>query len=169
MDIATSEDQKDFVSSLVFTAGQWLEPVPADCQDLDPLPERLGGLVFSLFPELEGAGNMPQMRLSPKGQPDLDLVEYGLHDQWPNIDADQPQVTELLTAVADVLRRAQSTAGEPREAMGGLVADLCRLIEAGYELRPQFFDADTDRYLGDGDDVAPGVTAAFLAAWSRQD
>lgn len=66
------KDQREFAQSLVFTAEYWLGPMPADLPHMDRLSERLDGLVFSLFPELEGAGNLPLRRLSPKDAPDVD-------------------------------------------------------------------------------------------------
>lgn len=162
-------DQNEFVTSLVFTARGWLDPMPVGCERQDPLTERLSGLVFSLFPQLDGAGDMPQMRLSPKGHPEKNLVGCGLHDQWPDTDADDPDVATFLKKVADVLSRfreaavlADTDAGDV--VMGQMTAELCQVIEEGYELRPQWFD-DDDRFTGEGDDVAVGLAKAFAAAW----
>jgi hypothetical protein len=156
----TNEDQREFTQHLAHVANHWLGPMPADCQHMNPLPERLAGFVFSLWPELEGAGGLPPYRLSPKGRPDVDLVDHGLHDQWPDVDADNQDVRNLLTAVTNILRRHQQATGqEPRQTMGAMVLDLLRMFEDGYELVPLDIDEDGS-VIGEGDDVAPGLDAA---------
>lgn len=152
------KDQREFAQSLVFTAEYWLGPMPADLPHMDRLSERLDGLVFSLFPELEGTGNLPLCRLSPKDAPDVDLVDYDLHDQWPNVDAYNPHVREFLTAVKKRLDSALTNAGpdvDRRKAMGDLLISLCELIEEGYELS-----------LAGGPNIAPGLAAAVTAEWN---
>jgi hypothetical protein len=155
----TNEDQREFTQHLAHVANHWLGPMPADCQHMNPLPERLDGFVFSLWPELEGAGGLPPYRLSPKGRPDVDLVDHGLHSQWPNVDADDQDVRNLLTAVTNILDRRKQAGGQPRQVMGRMLADLFSMFEDGYELVPLEFD-DNDALVGEGDNVAPGLTAA---------
>jgi hypothetical protein len=166
MDVTTNDgiDQREVVRCLVSIAEDWLKPMPAGCERMNPLPERLDGFVFSLFVQLEGAGAMEQMRLSPKGRPEVDLVEHHMHGQWPNTDADDQHVRTFLGGVAAILRHAQAVNAEPREVMFWLAHRICLLIEDGYELRPQLFDEN--EHIGEGDDVAPGLPEAFALAWA---
>lgn len=166
-----NEDQLEFVASLAFTTGIWCqERLPVGCEDLETPRERLDGVVFGLFPQLEGAGDLPQMRLSPKGHPSIDLVAHGLHDQWPDVNADDPHVAAFLTDVAAVLADTQAAAGDDIDAaVGRLLAELCRVVEEGYELRPVFFNNDGEPFSEtEGDDVAPGLAAAMAAAWAER-
>ena len=164
MTATISSDQQDMVDTLVHTANNWLGPMPAGCERMEPLPARLAGMIFSLFPELDGSGNLPPCRLSPKTAPDVDLVDHDLHSQWPSTHADDPHVREFLTAVAGVLAAEQATGGDPREAMGRLLTGLCRLIETGYALA--LLDVDDDgNVTGEGPDVAPGLTEAVWMSW----
>lgn len=166
--MTVTTDQREVADTFAFKAAHWLGPMPADLPHLEPLAERLAGLVFSLFPELEGAGNLPPCRLSPKAAPEVDLVEHDLHDTWPDTDVDQPHVRQFLTAVKARLNRAQQVVGrQPHQVMGGLLADLCQVIEDGYLLALCDVDDDGD-VVGEGPDVAPGLVAAVQDAWERQ-
>jgi hypothetical protein len=167
MTATTNEDQQDVVDQLVHTANTWLGPMPPGCEHMDPLPERLDGFVFSLFPELEGAGGLPQMRLSPKNHPDVNLVDHHMHDTWPRVDrADNAFVREFLTGVSLILTEAKSRQVNRRDAMGFLGVSVCRFIEIGYELRAEIFDED-DGSVEIGQDAAPGLAAAFRTAWEQ--
>jgi hypothetical protein len=161
----TNYDQQEVVDQLVFDANQCLGPWPPGLDD--SLTRRLGTFAFSLFPELEGAGGLPQMRLSPKHEPSINLVEHEMHDTWPDfINADNTYVRAFLMTIRYVLTVAQELDVAPREAMGRLATAVCRIIEDGYVLRAENYDEDDDT-VELGPDVAPGLTDAFTAAWNR--
>lgn len=168
MTVTISPDQLEVARSLAFKAAYWLGPMPANLPHMEPLPERLAGMVFSLFPELEGDGNLPPCRLSPKVAPDVDLVDFYLPGQWPDTNADNPYVRVFLTAIRARLDATQGIFGaQPHQIMGGLLADICQIIEDGYVLA--LCDVDEDgNVTGEGPDVAPGLVAAVQAAWVEQ-
>ncbi|MEV0733418.1 hypothetical protein [Polymorphospora sp. NPDC050346] len=152
----TGDAQKVFVDRLVYVADYWLEPVPDDTPDLEPVPARLNGAVVGLWLVLAGQiGPDPRYRLSPKGLPDIDLVDQHLLDHWHDPATDDPHVRGLIDAVRAILHRAEAADGDPRQAMGDLLVGLCRLIEDDYDLVPQ----------PAGDTITPGLTAAITTAW----
>lgn len=162
----TNNDQQEIVDALTGDAGRCLGPWPPDLDDSPA--ERLDTFVFALFPELEGAANMPQMYLAPKLHPDVNLVDHDMHDTWPDFtEADNPFVRAFILAILFALREAQVLDVDLRKAMGRLGVAVCRVIEDGYELRAQHFGED-DEASGLGPDVAPGLADAFRAAWGRR-
>ena len=163
--VTTNQDQTDFVDNLIRTANMWLGPLPADCVDREPLRGRLDGFAFSLFQTLEGGDGIAQCRLSPKGHPGTDLVAWHMHHTLLGSSAEEPDVRAFLAGLAGVVDSAVSVGGS-REVMGRLAAEVCRIVEDGYELRFQYF-ADDDRFVEEGDDIAPGLVAAFQQAWTE--
>ncbi len=166
MTTTTSEDQREVVCTFVHVANYWLGPMPPDLDHKYQLPERLDGFCFSLFPELEGAGNLPQMRLTPKLHPDVNLVNHDMHDTWPDwTKADNTFVRAFMVAVMVVLSEVKTLDVDRREAMGRLAVAVCRIIEHGYVLRAELFN--DDEFVGLGEDVAPGLAEAFKTTWDR--
>lgn len=168
MTATTNSDQKQIVDQLVGKARYWLlQQMPPGCEYMDPLPERLDGFVFSLFVELEGAGGLPQMQLTPKADHKVNLVDHYMHDTWPDVDqAGNRFVREFLTAIAHVLAETKKLDVSRAEAMGRLGVAVCQTIEQGYELRAEWYDDDV--FTGTSDDLAPGLADAFAAAWDSR-
>ncbi len=52
--------------------------------------------------------------------------------------------------------------------VGGAIAALAQVIETGYSLHPALIDDDTDEITGYGPDIAPGLHAAVVAAWTTR-
>jgi hypothetical protein len=164
-----SSDQHDLVQQLIHTAGTWAGPMPVDLPHFEPLTHRLPGVFHSTIVELEGYGGVHPHRLSPKGKPDLDLLDgdWSMRS-FPLDDEDRVMLPAEGVALMEEVGRAHDKAiASPTPILADVVAaflaDVLRAVEDGFELVPQFFDED-GVHVGEGVDIAPGLTAAFEAA-----
>ncbi len=163
-DCATQACQLTFVDGLLHLAAAGLGPMPTDLPQLDPPPARLEGVLFGLLPALAGGGPLPPYRLSPQGNPDVDLVAYDTDGQWPDSTSGVVHLLTLLTDLVALLHTAQKLTGTPHDLVGGLLRSVCQLLESRYELCPLLVDEHGD-VVGEAPDIAPGLAAAFTAAW----
>ncbi len=142
------------------------QPYPADMTDSDTLRDRLDTIGFVLCVGLEGASGLDPHRLSPKGQPDIDIAAPGMHEAWAN--STPPARGDYLATERDAfltqVRKARDAHATQPDTPGNrvndgraLLVDICRIIEDGYTLTP---DDSPDV------DIAPGLTGAVVAAWT---
>lgn len=175
-------DQSEVVEQLVHVvAPEW--SVVFERPDLvcyNELPERLNAVVRHVLTELDGNGGIQPHRLAPHGKPGIDLFDdRAALCNYPHIGdgRDELNISDDALAFVAAVRsaqvrvmaaEAQAEDDDPRRAVGALLTSFCRVIEAGYVLVPQFYDDDGE--LGsEGQDIAPGLTAAFTTEWERNE
>ncbi len=174
----TDRDQHDLVQQLVHSvARSWSGTFDRpELVRYNHLPERLDGIVHSVLVELDGDGGVQPHRLAPKSNPELDLFAgvHSLRHAYPPNENSHTLSAEMRIFV-DALWLTRNrvigidTATEPedvRSVVGSFLIALCLMIEANYELVPQYYNDDGD-FESDGLDVAPGLTAAFTAEWAQ--
>lgn len=176
-------DQSEVVEQLVHVvAPEW--SVAFERPDLvcyNELPERLNAVVRSVLTELDGEGDIQPHRLTPQSNPGVDLFDKdraALRD-YPYIGNGRDarsinnDTLAFVTAIQSAQDRVIADPGQPevdnvRRAVGELLAGICEIIEAGYVLVPQFYDDDGE-LESEGQDIAPGLTAAFTTEWERNE
>lgn len=178
-DTTTPAAQRDFCDQMVYAVARtWSGTMPADMADrYESYDARLNGVVHSLFTELQGEGGLNPHRLSPNRAPDVDLLDlpWSLEHAYP-VTEEQRFTLEPGVAV-DLLRAIDEEANEAigwayvtkppyAEVIGDFLHRVCLLFERGYRLRSVFIDEDGD-VVGEGKDIAPGLSAAFAATWER--
>ncbi|WP_157239473.1 hypothetical protein [Catenuloplanes japonicus] len=166
----SSDEQRELAEQLAYViVPNWAGPLPADLLHLDTVPARLGGVVHSLFVELQGDGGVMPHRLSPKGNPDLDLLDIDQSPRYayPPDDTDRAKIPADTLTLIDAIRAQEiarhDATGPLSEVIAGFVTAILAVIEAGYQLVPQRYDED-GVHLGEGDDIAPGLVEAFREA-----
>jgi hypothetical protein len=89
-----------------------------------------------------------------------DLVEHLVHSVahgWSEtLWSARNRIIEETTQTGD---------DDPRRAVGSFLTAICEIIETGYVLVPQYFDDGDDGDFDEGEDIAPGLTAAFTTEW----
>jgi hypothetical protein len=183
-------DQRELVEQLVHVvAPNWSKTFDQPEQlHFNDLPERLDATVHSVFTELDGDGGIQPHRLTPQSSvvsdlnllPELDLFaceDPNLASAYDHIvEGNHTEMDSEEFAFVDALWFARNetialTPTQPEEdyarrAVGSLLTEICGIIEAGYVLVPQFFD-DEGEFEEEGEDIAPGLTAAFTAEWEN--
>lgn len=171
-------DQQDLVDQLVHGVTEsWSKTFDRpELLRYNQLPNRLDGVVHSVLVQLDGDGGVQPHRLSPKGtNVDLFAGEGSPRYAYPptdDTDGETPAETlAFINALWSIRNRvvdAVPTTSDAvtRFAVGSLLAELCELLEASYELVPQFFDDEGD-HESESVDIAPGLTAAFKAEWAQ--
>lgn len=172
-------DQSDVVEQLVrIVAPNWYKVFDRpDLVHYNDMTERLNATVRSVFVELDGNGGIQPHRLAPQGNPGIDLFDdnraafcnFPYLGTGPDALHTDRDALALLAAVSAARERIINGAKwdantDPRHAVGALLTAICEIIEAGYVLVPQFYDDDGE-FEEEGDDIAPGLTAAFTAEW----
>lgn len=165
-----SDMQKEFVNQLVYVIAEgWSGPMPADLPHMDSIHERVTGAVHSLIVNLEGFGGIQPHRLSPKHIPNLDLLGQSWSLRYPVPEGDSQELIAarlFMQGIDDAVVEAEALAAvynlPHRQVLDHFLAAVCRSIEEGYVLVPQFYDEDGEPE-SEGDDIAPGLAAVFAA------
>jgi len=160
-------DLHEVVDSLVHIGRTWAERLP-DLVDTS-LRRRIEGAAFSAMVIIDGDGGPGPVQLSPKTSPDVDLGGLDLHEVLydPTL-LDDPNQRLLVTRVQRATQAHARRTGRPEQVIGEFLTALCCVIAAHYQLRLLDTDFDTGQVLGAGDDLAPGLPAAFAAAWHHR-
>lgn len=165
-------DQDNLVEQLVYViAPQWSSPMTGRLAIFSPLPERLDGIIHSLLTELGGDGGVDRCRLAAKSRPDVDLLalEWSPTHAYPLLGARPPvgvpaELVALLVAIEQRRDTYQGTTDTVRAVVGDFIGHVLFLIEQGFELTP-IYTNEAGRPVGEGDDIAPGLSEAFRQAW----
>lgn len=158
---------QDLVYSLVNTGRTWAGDLPSELPDTRR--GRVQGAAFSVLVTIDGDSGAGPIRISPKSNPDVDLGGLALHEVF---DANAGEVDdagqrELLVRMWESVEMTLSSPhSSHRAALGAFMTLACRMLAEYYEIR--LVVTDEDGYgVGVGDDLAPGLVAAFTEVWSR--
>lgn len=157
--------QREFAERLVEVARHRLGPLPADLAHRDNLRDRLSGFIFSMFVEMEGAGDLDWHQLTRRGGDGADLTAEHLHELWPHARGCSSEPRQLFAELTSALDEALRLHGHPGEAMRHLSVAFARLIERDFALTPLY--EDEDDMVEAGPDIAPGLARAVETAWDR--
>lgn len=167
-----SADLREVVYDLVNTGQTWAGDLPADLADTS-VEERLHGAVFSILVLIDGDSGAGPVRLSPADQPDLDLGGQALHELMDTpldtpLDVlryiDDPHARQLVERIEQV---TSAVAGNPPQlALKLAVGAVCQLLADNYQLHILYRDDDGE-VVGESDDLAPLLPAAFAHVWDR--
>lgn len=164
---AATADLREVVFDLVHNGRTWCGDLPPEFGDTSTR-RRIEGAAFSVLVMIDGDAGPGPVRLSPKDNPALDLGGDALHELLGSeADCDSDAQRHLLARVQRLVDEHAERPDPVQVVMGQFLAAVCRMLADGYELRLVDTDVDTGAYLGEGDDVAVDLPAAFQARWAE--
>lgn len=158
---------EEVVLDLVHTGTTWAGELPPGIDA--STRRRVQGTAFSVLVTLDGDGGPGPIGLAPADQPDVELGGHALHELFgaDPADCDNDAQRALLGRVRQLVDEHATRPGPITTTIGGFLADVCRLLAAGYRLQLIETDEDTGQPVGTSGDLAPQLPDAFTTAWRR--